>query len=152
MFAQTLKNNFTQLNENAVKHNYKFIVQQYYCFTTSYVFRYVKSPWTARGYHPPKSFTSLPPRGKGAQTVKLTTYLYQINTRPCHASRCMCMWKPGFDSMSVCLGFVVNKMALGHVLHRALRLFPTSIIPLMLHTHTSPIYHRCYITSATFSS
>jgi hypothetical protein len=26
-FALTLKNNFTQLNENAVKHNYKFVVQ-----------------------------------------------------------------------------------------------------------------------------
>lgn len=106
----------------------------------------------SEGYHPPESFTSLPPWGKGVQTVKLTTYLYQINARPCHASRCMCMRKPGFDSMSVCVGFVEKKMVLGQVLHRALRLSPTSIIPSMLHTHTSPTYHRCGITLATFSS
>jgi len=43
-FAITLMNNFTQLHENAVKHNYKFIVQQYYCFTIRYVFRPVKFP------------------------------------------------------------------------------------------------------------
>jgi hypothetical protein len=42
-------------------------------------------------------------------------------------------WRPGFDLGSVHVGFVVDKVALGHVFPRVLRFSPVSFIPLVLH-------------------
>ena len=48
---------------------------------------------------------------------------------------------------SPCGGFVVEKVALGQILFRGLRLSSVSIIPPMLHTHTC-IYQRWYVILA----
>ena len=46
-------------------------------------------------------------------------------------------WKLGFYSRLVCVGFVEDKVAWGHVLLRALRFSPVSIISPVPHIHLS---------------
>ena len=41
--------------------------------------------------------------------------------------------RPGFDSGSVHVGFVVDKVSLGQVFPRVLRFFPVNSIPTVLH-------------------
>jgi hypothetical protein len=50
-------------------------------------------------------------------------------------------WRPGFKHTSVCVAFVVDKVALGQVFRQVLRFSPVSTIPPTLHIH-SFIYHR----------
>jgi hypothetical protein len=45
---------------------------------------------------------------------------------------------PEFAPGSINVGFVADKMALGQVFLRVLRLLPASIIPPLLHIHLSP--------------
>jgi hypothetical protein len=48
-------------------------------------------------------------------------------------SNCAHMRRPGFDPRSVHVGFVVDKVALGQVFRRVLRLSPVNFIPPVLH-------------------
>ena len=41
--------------------------------------------------------------------------------------------KPGFDPVSVYVGFVVEKVALGQVFPRVLRFYPVNLIPPVFH-------------------
>jgi hypothetical protein len=56
--------------------------------------------------------------------------------------------KPGFDSVSVLVGFVVDKGPCERFLFRVLPFFLVDIIPPMLHTHLF-IYHERYVISVT---
>jgi hypothetical protein len=50
------------------------------------------------------------------------------------------MQRSEFAPKAVHVGFVVDKAALGHVFLRALRVFPVSIIPPLLHIHSCVIW------------
>jgi hypothetical protein len=63
----------------------------------------------------------------------------------------LCQWTIsglGFDSRPAHVRFVVDRVALGQAVLRVLRFLSVSIVPTVLHTHMSFIYHRCYITLA----
>jgi hypothetical protein len=49
--------------------------------------------------------------------------------------------KSGFNSRPVCVGFVVNKLALEKVFLRVFLYFPVIVIPLMTHANIPSTYH-----------
>jgi hypothetical protein len=57
------------------------------------------------------------------------------------------LWGPRFDPRPVHMAFVFNREALDEVFLWALRFFPVSIVPSMLHAH-SFIYYWCYVITA----
>lgn len=58
---------------------------------------------------------------------------------------CVIAGRARFDTRSVCIGFLVDRVALGHVLLRVFRIFPVSI---MLHTRVFFVHHRHYLLVA----
>jgi hypothetical protein len=60
------------------------------------------------------------------------------------------LWKPGSDLRPVFEGFVVDKVALGHVFLQVCPSSHVSVMPPMLQTH-SFIYHQYSINLATDS-
>ena len=56
-----------------------------------------------------------------------------------------------FHCRPIHTGFGADKVAPGQVLIQVLRFFPVNIIPPVLHTHSSFIYHRCQINLVTDS-
>ena len=60
-------------------------------------------------------------------------------------------WMTGFDSRAVCMGFVVEKVTLGQVLLRVLRLSLVGIIPQLPHTY-SFIHNWRFISLAIHSA
>jgi hypothetical protein len=52
---------------------------------------------------------------------------------------------PGSDPRAVCGRSAVEKVALERVVLRALRLSPVSVVPPMLHTHSSACHRRCIV-------
>jgi len=46
-------------------------------------------------------------------------------------------WRPRFNHRSVCMGFLVGRVAMQHIFLSVLQLLPVAIIPPVLHSHAS---------------